>query len=188
MMKVQMTEGQIMKNRQYISLRIFTTSGFSLIELMIVILMVTIMAVIAAPSFIQWRQNLMYRDTGRDLVSILREARNAAISTNREHRVMIDVDGGQYQLTRGNSSSNSTDWPGTVIRPSTAVNPGVTLRQGSDATCPSNADVNIEFNPNGTAVNPDGSVLDIRICIQDTAAANRYQVTINPTTGRVRMQ
>ena len=186
MMKVQMTEGQIMKNRQYISLRIFTTSGFSLIELMIVILMVTIMAVIAAPSFIQWRQNLMYRDTGRDLVSILREARNSAISTNREHQVAFNIGGGQYQLIRGNSASNSTAW--TVIRPWTAVNPGVILMQGSDLTCPNNADVNIEFNPNGTAVNPDGSVLDIRICIQDNAAANRYQVTISPTTGRVRMQ
>ena len=179
-------EGQIMENRQSISLRGFTTDGFSLLELMIVILMITIMAVIAAPSFIQWRQNLMYRDTARDLVSILREARTGAISTNREHRVAFAIAGGQYQLIRGNSSSNSTAW--TVIRPWTTVNPGVNLRQGTGLNCPSNADVNIEFNPNGTAVNPDGTSNDIRICIQDNTPANRYQVTITPTTGRVRIQ
>ncbi|MGH7273274.1 MAG: GspH/FimT family pseudopilin [Nitrospiria bacterium] len=176
-----------MENRQSISLRGITQGGFTLIELMIVILVIIIMAVISAPSFIQWRQNLMYRDTGRDLVSILREARNDAISTNREHRVEFNINGGQYRLMRGNSSSNSTAWP-VEIRPWALVNPGVILRQGSGLTCPSNANVNVEFNPNGTAVNPDGTVNDIRICIQDTAAANRNQVTINPTMGRVRMQ
>ena len=128
----------------------------------------------------------MYRNTARDLVSILREARNDAISINREHRVEFNIAGGQFQLTRGNASSNSTAW--AVVKPLATVNPGVNLSQGSGLTCPSNANVNVEFNPNGTAVNPDGTANDIRICIQDNAATNRYQVTANPTTGRVRMQ
>ena len=157
-----------------------------MIELMVVILTMIIMALVIAPSFVQWRQNVMYRDTARDLVSILREARNDAISTNREHQAMFQIGAGQYQLTRGNASSNSTAW--TVIKPWAAVNPGVNLRQGSGLTCPSNVDVNIEFNPNGTAVNPDGTTNDIRICIRDNGGANRYQLTITPTTGRVRMQ
>ena len=57
--------------------------GFSLIELLIVVAIAGILAAIAFPSFTQWRQNMEYREAARDVVSVLRDARQRAISSNR---------------------------------------------------------------------------------------------------------
>jgi prepilin-type N-terminal cleavage/methylation domain-containing protein len=170
-------ERQIMEKRQGILPQRLTPNGFTLIELMVVIVMIAIMAGMAVPSFVQWRQNLLYRETARDVVSILREARARAISNNRQHRVEFDIDGNQYRLTRGNSSSNSSSW--TAIRGWVMLPSGVSMMR--DDGCGNATDVNILFNPNGT------SGVNGRICIRDATPATRYQVTITATTGRIRM-
>jgi Tfp pilus assembly protein FimT len=178
-------KGIIMRIGINIAPRRIGTGGFSLIELMIVIGVVMVMVVIAAPSYIQWQQNLRYRDTARDVASMLREGRARAISTNREYRVELLIGGGQFRLTRGNSSSGSGVW--TEVRAWQTNPAGVNFAQGSGGLCPSGADVNVEFNPNGTAINPDGSTNDITLCVQDDGGANRYQLAITPRTGRIRM-
>jgi len=155
-------------------------NGFSLVELMIAVGIFGILAAIATPSFLQMRQNALYRQAAFDVSSMLREARGRTVGENREHRLEL-LNTGQYQVTRGDLSSGSTVWvlvaglgpvtppAGVTITP-VGCNPGV---------LPILA--NVDFNGNGTAG------IGCTINIQDAAAANRFAVTVTQNTGRIQV-
>ena len=149
--------------------------GFSLIELLIAIVIAGVLAAIAFPSFMQWRQSLEYKEAARDIASILRDARSRAISRNLEHRVEFQIANRSYRLVRGDLASGS-NWntpPSTVVL--------------DWATLPASVSMNVigstnkEFNPNGTS--STGS-----ITILDSGGTTRYTITVTPTTGRVRIE
>jgi Tfp pilus assembly protein FimT len=130
-----------------------------------------------------------YREAARNLASTLREARSRAITTNLEHEVQVDTDGARYRLIRGDQANNTpnplahsdngnANW--TIVMGWVELDPvGVTLK--STLTCNSDADVNFEVNPKGTAVSG-------YICVMDKSATpvRKHQVGIaSSTTGRV---
>jgi prepilin-type N-terminal cleavage/methylation domain-containing protein len=165
--------------------------GFSLIELIWAVAIMFVIAAIATPSIIQWRQSLFFRQATRDVASMLRDARNRAIARNLQHQVAFDLDGvpnqqDSYMLNVGNLSVGSTVW--TLVKNWVQVPQGVTI--GQDAAggggCVA-VDINIVFNPNGTAVNPVVAGTPVPICIQDTTGLPIYRVTVNPITGGVTM-
>jgi prepilin-type N-terminal cleavage/methylation domain-containing protein len=144
-------------------------NGFTLAECMIVMLIVSILSAMAIPSFIQWRHNLEFRKTTRDLVSILREAKSRSIRTNLEHRVEYAATNKQYRLTQGNRSNNSTSW-NTVVYDWTELPSGVHIEANVNA---------IQMNPNGTA---NGGT----IRIQNDSLKTVYEIRV-ARTGRVRI-
>jgi len=144
-------------------------NGFTLMELMIVVLITAVLSTLAIPSFLQWRQNLEFRKTARDLVSILREAKSRSINTNLEHRVEYAATNKQYRMTQGNRSNNSTLW-NTVIYEWTELPSGVRI----------DANVNtIQMNTNGTA---NGGTL----FIQNDDLETIYEIRV-ARTGRIRI-
>jgi prepilin-type N-terminal cleavage/methylation domain-containing protein len=144
-------------------------NGFTLMELMIVVLITAVLSSLAIPSFLQWRQSLEFRKTARDLVSILREAKSRSIKTNLEHRVEYAATNKQYRMTQGNRSNNSTLW-NTVVYEWTELPSGVRI----------DANVNtIQMNTNGTS---NGGT----ICIQNDALKTIYEIRV-ARTGRIRI-
>jgi prepilin-type N-terminal cleavage/methylation domain-containing protein len=143
--------------------------GFTLVELMIVVLVVAVLSSMAIPSLAQWCHDLEFRKTTRDLVSILREAKSRAIRTNLEHRVEYAATNKQYRMTQGNRSNNSTSW-NTVVYDWTDLPAGVHI----------DANVNtIQMNTNGTA---NGGT----IRVQNDALKTIYEIRI-ARTGRIRI-
>jgi prepilin-type N-terminal cleavage/methylation domain-containing protein len=155
-------------------------NGFSLIELIIALAIFGVLAAIVTPSFLQMRQNALYRQATFDVSSMLREARGRTVSENREHRVEF-LNTGAYQVTRGNRSSGSTVWVLVAgLGPVTPPN-GATITPVGCNPAVGPTPVNVDFNGNGTAG------IGCTINIQDAAAVNRFSVTVTQNTGRIRV-
>lgn len=62
-------------------------NGFTLVELMVVIAVVAILAVVAMPSYQALMDNYRVRKAGEDVVSLISNARSAAVKLHREVNV-----------------------------------------------------------------------------------------------------
>lgn len=173
------------------------TSGFSLMELLIVMLLMAIVSAIAIPAYQGWRGSIEYRNSARGIVSMLRDAKMQAIADNKQCRINFDVVNKRYRKEQGSqaygySSAGWTvpagwqDW--TVLDTDATLN----INDVKTGTPP---DPVIVFNVNGTAqpgqavVNlPDGTQMQqVQIVrIQDTGATTKYSILVTPT-GRIRI-
>jgi type IV fimbrial biogenesis protein FimT len=124
------------------------SDGFTLVELLIVIAVTGILLAIATPSFMQWRQNLQYKEATDGLVAALRIARTSAISLNRQNRVEFKPSTAGHRITQGERAYNSTTW--TTVKQDWSTAP-VGVKMNTGTACTGTADVNVLFSPNGTA-------------------------------------
>jgi len=151
------------------SATVYVQNGFTMVELMIVVFIVSVLFAMAMPSFLQWSNNLEFRKTTRAMVSMLREAKSRAIRTNLEHRVEYAATSNKYRMTQGNRSNNSTSW-NTVVYDWNELPAGVHV----------DANVNtIQMNTNGTA---NGGT----IRIQNDVLKTVYEIRV-ARSGRIRI-
>jgi len=153
-------------------LRICTFSrdrGFTIVEVVIVLLVVAVLSAIAIPAYNQWSQNTEYRESAKNIFYILRETRSRAITTNLEHRIEFESSNRRYRVTRGDRSSNSIRWD-MVVFDWIALPPSVNMNTNTGM---------IHMNTNGTA---NGGTIKI----QDHMNATKYEVRI-ARTGRIRI-
>src|SRR5437763_12537532 len=73
-------------------------SGFTLIELVLVLLIIGTCLAMASPSLRGWSRGSKVRDAGDQFLSIARYGRTAATADARVYRLQIDAPGGTYQL------------------------------------------------------------------------------------------
>lgn len=72
--------------------------GFSLIELMIVIVLLTIAAGVIVPQFAGSRDDAKLRAAARELVATVRDAASRAVTTNRRYRIVFDRQHARYRV------------------------------------------------------------------------------------------
>lgn len=73
-------------------------SGFTLFEVIIVMMIVAMMAAIIGPAVRSGISTLRFRTAVKGLVSTLRYCRSKAISTKKEEKTEIDMDEGSYRM------------------------------------------------------------------------------------------
>lgn len=91
--------------------------GFTLIEIMIVITIVGIGLVISISNLQLWVYKYNFSGFQREVLSSLKRARTLAVSSQRQHRIIFNLDNGAVTLERGNLGANSNAWtsePGGV--------------------------------------------------------------------------
>lgn len=112
-------------------------SGFTLVELMVVISIIALILVMGVPSFQTFLQNRQIRNTAESIASGMQKARAEAVKSNSNHEFQINVAAGTwaiYQLAGGSPPLTRTPveqfdfgqrWPNAVIN-NTDVNPAGT--------------------------------------------------------------
>lgn len=76
------------------------SSGFTLIELMVVVALIALISVMALPSISSYFQVSLNSST-RELAATIREAYNATLITGELHRVAYDLKKGEYWVEKG---------------------------------------------------------------------------------------
>ncbi len=161
-----------MKNNRAMTARSGFSKGFTMLELLIVMGIMATLIGIAIPSYIDWRRDIVYRKTSRDIVYMLREAKSRSIATNRQHRVQFDPTNRMYRLDMGNQAMNSANW--TTVLAYVRLSDDVTMLPSTPT---------IDFSPNGTA----NLLVPATVRIQTRTGALRFTIQVE-NTGRIFVQ
>ena len=153
-------------------------AGFTLIELMIVIVILSIMLLIALPNFAIWMQNTQIRTAGEAVLNGMQLARAEAIRRNVNVELRMDVSSGWTARVAGTGevvqSRLATEGSATAL---------VTMTPAGAKTVTFNSFGSVATNADGTA-----TITEIKIDSSAISAADSRELCILVRAGgNVRM-
>jgi len=149
--------------------------GFSMMEMMIVVVMIGLMASLAAPSWLEQMPRLEAKAQVREVVSKLREARSLAIARKEAVGVSFDGINNIWEVFLDNGPADNVHSAGDSVMSTGQIGLRVTMSYNSFA----NADV--IFSPDGTAAQSGV------ICLAAEGGSITYTIDVLASTGRVKM-
>jgi prepilin-type N-terminal cleavage/methylation domain-containing protein len=159
--------------------------AFTLIELMIVIAIIGIIGLIAAPNLVTGLPKYRIKRAARDITSKIRAARSEAIKTSSPITIKFDTARNQYNIADQDNIAGEWYPDGSL---SDYYGSGVSFGVGGSATAPDGEcsfgdDCTVIFNSRGILTDPkmDGEIHLTNI--KDAA----YKIKIN-TAGNIRLQ
>ena len=173
--------------------------GFTLIELMVVLLIIAVMSLMIIPEMKGTYEDALLRSNARELINAFNLAYSRAVSANQLHRFRLDTSTGRYFVEKRASGPEAVNGfaplrnipgvEGTIdrrisvdIRKST---PASTDESGQEVPPPENDSSGPDLEE-GIAFYPDGTA-DARELLLRDRAGFRLALQINPVTARVRI-
>lgn len=176
-------------------------SGFTLIELMVVLTLIAILTAAIVPEMRGSLEGTLLRSSSRKLVEILALANSRAVSRNETHRVYFDIQKGHFQLERqaGRSARPVGFFPVQDISATAGeLDPRIALElRPSPGVSPSDAPIarpSTTSRPNPKAsppthsisFQPDGTTDAIDLVLHDRSG-HQVILRLNPITARIRI-
>jgi type IV fimbrial biogenesis protein FimT len=153
------------------------SSGFTLIELMVVLAILGIVALIAAPSFSGFLARSKLRGAAHEASADLQYARSESVQKNRGFRVEFNATG--YEIWRMSRTSSTTKDASTAAAP----NPVKVGQWGDPRTSASSgASMVVDFNP----VRASATVSDGPLELSHSAISGTVRLRVH-STGRVEL-
>ncbi len=126
--------------------------GFTLVEIMIVVAIVSIVGIMAVSNLHGWNRHNRFVGFQRNVFTEMQEARSRAFAMRRQYRLSFDLDAETILLERGDAGSGSTVWAadrGLLSAPGGCRLDDIAwLRAGAGAT-PSSGMFYLVFSPAG---------------------------------------
>lgn len=85
-------------------------SGFTLIELFIIVSLISIMTAIIVPNFMQWVSNYRLKNASFEMRSLMQVAKLAAVKEKSYAVISFDVENNSYKSFLDNGESEDTQW------------------------------------------------------------------------------
>ena len=98
-------------NGLYCKIRCHRQAGFTMVELMIVIVVIAILSAIAVPNIISWLPNYRLKAAARDLYSNMQQVKMKAIKENKDWAIVFDSANNRYYICSDKGADNS--WSAT---------------------------------------------------------------------------
>jgi len=145
--------------------------GFTLLELLIVVLVITLVMALSYPSLSRGSAALHLRSAGRDTLNVFRYAREKAVTEQTGMRVVVDAEKRQFLLTNELGDGDRTYSLPDDVRIEKMTFSGKEVTDGRMA---------LRFLPNGSA--EKGEVLLI------SSNGGGLRVITDPVTGGARIE
>jgi general secretion pathway protein H len=145
--------------------------GFTLLEIIITLTVITLVMAVAYPSLSRGTTTLSLRTTGRDILSILRYAREKAVTEQAGIRVLLDQDKQSVMLINDADNSTRTYSLPEKVKIQTVVVDGVEVDGGVST---------VRFMPNGSSS-------AVEILVKSTTGA-AMKIVSDPITGVASIQ
>lgn len=144
--------------------------GFSVIEMLVVLAMITILSGMGVLAYGSFRRQRLLPEGARQVASVLLTARDFSISQNRDYEVTIDIDRDLVWVNRG--AEGGPDYLAKVTTPVNTPDFIRILQVVKGGTTYTSGRVPIAFFPDGTAESAtvtlgeeydDGETVSIRV-------------------------
>lgn len=152
-------------------------TGFTMVELLVVLFLIGLMLSIAVPSFIHTVETLKFKATARKIVSTLRYARNTAVFKQMSQAVGFDIDNNLYYLLlEGQGTEGDEDPLSRSIK---------TFKLPSDVSIKSMEMVKdrIESGKGNILFYPDGSSSSGAIIVKNNRTDEGFRIEVDIFTG-----
>jgi type II secretion system protein H len=171
--------------------------GFTLIELMVVIVLISILTAMIVPEMRGTFQDALLRSTARKLVDVLTLANSSAITTSRPHVVQLDIRGSRYRIEKGSKESEQAGTPSSreVTGGEGNIDPRISIRvrkveeepdDESERVPESRKDSDKPVPQGDISFYPDGTADAAEITLRDHDGF-ALALRINPATSRVQI-
>ena len=159
--------------------RLTNTSGVSMMELMIVVVIIGLLAAMAAPNLDGAIKKIKFNNVGREIISSMRLARSSAITLQVPHGIYFNEDTHEMLvfLDKTDLDDHSFASGDSVLRCDTISHEVDYLF----ATFPNQS---VVFNPDGSA----SSTGDIFCYQSESASCNSFSIYLTAATGRAKLE